>query len=150
MTRKVALISGASRGIGAAIARTLARMDCDVVLTCVNRRVAAEALAGELRELGGKVWVTQFDVKDGVQSKAAIEGVLAETEIHIVVNNAGVAADAPFPGLSKDAWHSVIDTSLDGFFHVTQPLVMPMVRRRSGGASSTSRASRACTATAGR
>lgn len=132
MTRKVALITGASRGIGAAIARTLAADGLDVAITCVHQRAAADALAGELRALGGKVWVSQFDVTDEAQSRAAIEQLLAETPIHIVINNAGVAADAPFPALSREAWHRVIDTTLDGFFHVTQPLVMPMVRRKWG------------------
>jgi len=132
VTRKVALITGASRGIGAAIARTLAADGMDVVLTCVHQRAAVDALAEELRALGGKVWVAQFDVKDAAQSKAAIEQLLAETQIHIVVNNAGVSSDAPFPALSSEAWHRVVDTTLDGFFHVTQPLVMPMVRRKWG------------------
>jgi len=132
VTRKVALISGASRGIGAAIARTLAKEGLDIALTCVHQRAAADAIATEVRELGGKAWVAQFDVRDAATSRAAIEKLLAETEIHVVVNNAGVAADAPFPGLSTEAWNSVIDTSLDGFFHVTQPRIMPMVRRRWG------------------
>ena len=132
MTRKVALVSGASRGIGAAIARTLAREGHDVVLTCVSQRAAADAIAGEIRALGCQAWVSQFDVKDGAATRAAIEALLAETPVHIVVNNAGVSADAPFPGLSQDAWHRVIDTTLDGFFNVTQPLVMPMVRRKWG------------------
>ena len=134
MTRKVALVTGASRGIGAAVARTLAREGdgLDLVITCVHQRAAADALAEELRRLGGKVWVAQFDVKDEAQARAAIEQLLAETPIHIVVNNAGVAADGLFPALSSDAWHRVIDTSLDGFFHVTQPLIMPMVRRKWG------------------
>ena len=132
MTRKVALITGASRGIGAAIARTLAADGMDVVLTCVHQRAAVDALAEELRALGGKAWVAQFDVKDAAQSKAAIDQLLAETQIHVVVNNAGVSSDAPFPALSSEAWHRVVDTTLDGFFHVTQPLVMPMVRRKWG------------------
>lgn len=132
MTRKVALVSGASRGIGAAVARTLATEGVDVVLTCVHQRAAADALAEELRQLGGKAWVAQFDVKDEAQSRAAIDQLLAETPIHIVVNNAGVASDGLFPALSSEAWNTVIDTSLAGFFHVTQPLIMPMVRRRWG------------------
>jgi 3-oxoacyl-[acyl-carrier protein] reductase len=132
MTRRVALVTGASRGIGAAIARTLARDGLDIALTCVHRREPADALAAEIRELGRTAWVQQFDVRDATAAHAAIEQLLAQTEIHVVVNNAGVSADAPFPGLSSDAWHSVVDTSLDGFFHVTQPLIMPMVRRKAG------------------
>jgi 3-oxoacyl-[acyl-carrier protein] reductase len=131
-TRKVALVTGASRGIGAAIARTLANDGLDIALTCLHQRAAADALAAEIRELGRRTWVAQFDVRNADQSRAAIEQLLAETELHIVVNNAGVTADAAFPALSSAAWHSVIDTSLDGFFHVTQPLVMPMVRRKWG------------------
>jgi 3-oxoacyl-[acyl-carrier protein] reductase len=132
MTRKVALVTGASRGIGAAVARTLAHEGLDIVLTCLHQRAAADAVAAQIRELGRQAWVAQFDVKDGEGSRAAIEQLLAQTEIHVVVNNAGVVADAVFPALSRDAWHSVVDTSLDGFFHVTQALVMPMVRRRWG------------------
>jgi 3-oxoacyl-[acyl-carrier protein] reductase len=132
MTRKVAMVTGASRGIGAAVARTLANDGLDVVLTCVHQRAAADALAEELRARGRQIWVAQFDVTDAAASRAAIDALLAQTEIHILVNNAGVVADAAFPALSSAAWHRVIDTSLDGFFHVTQPLVMPMVRRRWG------------------
>jgi 3-oxoacyl-[acyl-carrier protein] reductase len=132
ITRKVALVTGASRGIGAAVARTLARDGVDIALTCVQQRAAADALAAELRELGRNTWVLQFDVADAAQARAALDELLTQTEIHIVVNNAGVIADAAFPALSAEAWHRVVDTSLDGFFHVTQPLVMPMVRRRWG------------------
>jgi 3-oxoacyl-[acyl-carrier protein] reductase len=103
-----------------------------VALTCVGRRAAADAVADELRALGARAWVLQFDVRDAAAAKGAVEGLLAETEVHVVVNNAGVIADGPFPGLAPDAWHGVLDTTLDGFFHVTQPLVMPMVRRRWG------------------
>ena len=129
---RVALVTGASRGIGAAVARTLAAEGADIVLTCVHKREAADGLADEIRALGRRAWVEQFDVRDADGSRAALTRILAETPVHIVVNNAGVSADDPFPALTPDGWHRVIDTSLGGFFHVTQPLVMPMVRRRWG------------------
>ncbi len=132
MTRRVALVTGGSRGIGAACARTLARDGHDVAITCVGRRPAADAIADELRALGARAWVLQFDVRAAAETKAALEGLLAETEVHVLVNNAGVLADGPFPGLSAESWHGVLDTTLDGFFHVTQPLVMPMARRKWG------------------
>lgn len=132
MNRKVALVTGGSRGIGAAIARTLARDGLDLALACVRNRAAADTLAAELRGLGGRVWVLQFDVRAAADCKAALDQLLGETDVHVVVNNAGVVADAAFPALSSEAWHSVVDTSLDGFFHITQPLIMPMVRRRWG------------------
>ncbi len=132
MSRKVALVTGGSRGIGAAVVRTLARDGFDVALTCLHQRAAADVVAEEARLLGANTWVLQFDVKSGPDTRAAIETLLANTEVHIVVNNAGVSADAAFPAMSADAWHSVVDTTLNGFFHVTQPLVMPMARRKWG------------------
>ncbi len=131
-SRKVALVTGASRGIGAAIARTLARDGLDVVLTCAKERAAAETIAEALRAGGARAWVRQFDVRDEAAVRADLTALLEETPVHVLVNNAGVTADAPFPGLSGEQWQRVLDTSLGGFFHVTQPLIMPMARRRWG------------------
>lgn len=132
MSGRVALVTGGSRGIGAAVAMTLAKDGFDVALTCVRNRDAGHALAAQVRALGRRAWVLQFDVTRATDSRAAVEQLLGETEVHVVVNNAGRIADGAFPALTSDDWHQVVDTSLDGFFHVTQPLLMPMVRRRWG------------------
>jgi 3-oxoacyl-[acyl-carrier protein] reductase len=129
---RVALVTGGSRGIGAAVARALAARGHDVALSCVARRAAAEEVADEVRALGRRAWVLEVDVRDAAATRAALDGLLAETPIDILVNNAGVVADAPFAALTDDDWHRVVDTSLDGFFHVTRPLVLPMAQRRWG------------------
>src|SRR6202000_930268 len=69
---------------------------------------------------------------DSDRSRQALEGILNDGPIQILVNNAGIHEDAVFPGMTGDQWHRVIDTSVDGFFNVTQPLTMPMVRARWG------------------
>ncbi|HEY0252228.1 MAG TPA: 3-oxoacyl-ACP reductase FabG [Kofleriaceae bacterium] len=123
---KVALVTGASRGIGAAIARQLARDGFELALTCMSRLPELEQLA---TELGVPTTLAQFDVRDPVATRDALARF---PEIHVVVNNAGVAMDGVFPGLTPEQWHRVIDTTLDGFFNVTQPLIMPMTRRKWG------------------
>ncbi len=86
-----------------------------------------------IQSVGGQAELCCFDVTDAEATRLALEGQLgAGRDIGVVINNAGVVADAPFPALTSDNWTSVTRTSLDGFFHVTQPLVMPMVRRRWG------------------
>jgi 3-oxoacyl-[acyl-carrier protein] reductase len=125
-------VTGASRGIGAAIACTLARDGHDVVLNYARNEAAARAVAEKVRSFGRKAMLCRFDVGDHAETRARIEETLAATPIDVLVNNAGVVADAPFPSLGREAWGSVTRTALDGFYNVTQPLVMPMVRRRWG------------------
>jgi 3-oxoacyl-[acyl-carrier protein] reductase len=128
-----ALITGASRGIGAAIAEALAREGHPVIVNYRANHVAAKALAQRIVDSGGTVELACFDVADPEASRAAMEELLARDEpVGIVVNNAGITRDGPFPGLSRDDWTQVTRTTLDGFFHVTHPLIMPMVRRRWG------------------
>ncbi|MBK9071560.1 MAG: 3-oxoacyl-ACP reductase FabG [Myxococcales bacterium] len=129
---RTALVTGGSRGIGAAVARTLARDGLDVVVTCVQGVAAAEAVAAEVRALGRRAQVLAFDVKDSAATGAAIRVLLESTPIDVVVNNAGIIADGLFPALSAQAWHDVLRTSLDGFYNVTQPLIMAMAKRRWG------------------
>jgi 3-oxoacyl-[acyl-carrier protein] reductase len=128
-----ALVTGASRGIGAAIAEALAADGLAVIINYKSSHEAASALKAKIEAGGGVASLCQFDVADAAETAAAIEGLLAAGDpIGVVVNNAGVVRDAPFPVMERGAWQAVIDTTLGGFFNVTQPLIMPMVRRRWG------------------
>jgi 3-oxoacyl-[acyl-carrier protein] reductase len=128
------LVTGASRGIGRAIALALARGGFDVALNYRSREKEAEAVSAELRALGREAWLLPFDVADRAASAAALEADLRmHGPYYGVVHNAGVTADAAFPAMTGEAWDRVLRTNLDGFFHVVRPLVMPMVRARAGG-----------------
>jgi 3-oxoacyl-[acyl-carrier protein] reductase len=128
-----ALVTGGSRGIGAAIARTLAAAGHRVLVNYRANEDAAAKVVEEITAAGGTAEALQFDVRDAEGVTAALERVTARGDaIGIVVNNAGVIADGPFPGMEYDAWDKVVRTTLDGFYNVTRPLVMPMVRRRNG------------------
>ena len=129
-----ALITGGSRGIGAAIAAALARAGHPIVLNYHSNETAALATKAAIEAAGGLVELARFDVADATQTAEAVSRLVADEErpIGILVNNAGIARDAAFPALEQDDWQRVTRTTLDGFFHVTRPLVMPMVRRRWG------------------
>jgi len=128
------LVTGASRGIGRAIALLLGRDGFDVGVHCVSNTAAAEAVASEIEALGRSASLLQFDVGD---REAVAEALERDLEAHGaywgVVSNAGVHADAAFPAMSGESWDRVLRTNLDGFYNVVKPLVMPMVRGRNGG-----------------
>ncbi len=129
---KYALVTGGSGAIGAAICRQLA-VDGLHVIVHANRNVeAAEALRAEIVAAGGSSSTVSFDVADETATRAALEPLVAQQPIQVLVNNAGMHDDAVFPGMSSAQWHRVIDVSLNSFFHVTQPLTMPMIRTRWG------------------
>ncbi len=129
---KRALVTGGSGGIGAAICRRLAA-DGHHVIVHGNRSLdKAEAVVTAIRAAGGSAEAVAFDVTDRAATAAALETLLAAGAIQILVNNAGIHADAVFPGMSGEQWDSVIAVSLNGFYNVTQPLTMPMIRTRWG------------------
>jgi 3-oxoacyl-[acyl-carrier protein] reductase len=131
--KPTALVTGASRGIGAAIARRLAADGLHVVINYRTQHARAGEVVAAIEAAGGSAEAMGFDVRDRDAATRAVEALLErESPVQVLVNNAGVAADAPFPALEPEAWEEVTRTTLDGFYNVTRPLVMPMVRRRRG------------------
>jgi 3-oxoacyl-[acyl-carrier protein] reductase len=129
---KRALVTGGSGGIGAAVCKRLAADGLHFIVHANRNRDAAEKLVEEIKVAGGSAEVSVFDVTDADATKAALEALLEAGPIQVLVNNAGIHSDAVFPGMSSKQWHEVIDVSLHGFFNVTQPLMMPMIRTRWG------------------
>ena len=129
---KRALVTGGSGGIGAAICQRLARAGLHVLVHANRNRASAETVAGEIRAAGGSAETVAFDVADAAASRAALEAMLAAGPIQVLVNNAGIHDDAPLAGMTLEQWRRVIDVSLNGFYNVTQPLLLPMLRTRWG------------------
>lgn len=129
---KRALVTGGSGDIGAAICRRLAADGCYVYIHANRNLAKATALAEDISKMGGAAEAIAFDVTDAEASRVVLEGLVSELPIQVLINNAGVHDDAVFPGMNAAQWHKVLAVSLDGFFHVTQPLTMPMIRSRWG------------------
>ncbi len=128
-----ALVTGGSRGIGAAVCRHLAKMGHPVIVNYLSNSDAAAAVVNSIQEAGGEAEALQFDVADTAATQAAIDQMLSDKRpISVIVNNAGVVRDAPLPAMSPDAWNDVIQTTLGGFYNVTKPLLMQMVQKRWG------------------
>ena len=129
---KRALVTGASGGIGRAIAQRLARDGAEVIVHANSRLDAAQAIAADIVAAGGRAEACAFDLTQREAVQAACDRLLAAGPVQVLVNNAGTHQDAAFPALRESQWHEVIDVSVHGFFHVTQALVMPMIRTRWG------------------
>jgi 3-oxoacyl-[acyl-carrier protein] reductase len=129
---KRALVTGGSGAIGAAVCRGLAQDGFHVYVHANSRVQRAQAVVDEIAAAGGSAEVLVFDVTDPQAVSAVLEPLVDSAPIQVLVNNAGIHDDAVFPGMRSSQWHSVIDVSLNGFFHVTQSLMMTMIRSRWG------------------
>jgi len=127
-----ALVTGGSGALGAAICRRLGALVFHVVVHANTGLDRAERVAREIREAGGSAGAARFDVADRAASEAALEKLLEDGPIQVLVNNAGVNDDAVMPGMRPEQWEHVIGVSLNGFFNVTRPLLLPMMRTRWG------------------
>ena len=133
MTTRV-LISGASRGIGRAIALALAAQGHEIGINYLNNHTAAQETLETIRAAGGSAYLIPFDVSDREAAKEAITQDMEARGVYWgVVCNAGITADAPFPLLSGDKWDRVLRTNLDAFYNLLHPVVLPMAQARRGG-----------------
>ncbi len=129
---KRALVTGGSGALGAAISKALAADGYHVLVHANGSPARAQALAAEIAASGGSAEAIAFDVTDAVATTSALERVLESGPIQILVNNVGIHDDAVMPAMRREQWGRVIDVSLNGFFNVTQPLLMPMIGTRWG------------------
>ena len=129
-----ALVTGGSRGIGAACALALAKAGHPIILNYRTNVEAARKMKEQIEKDGGTVQLAPFDVADPIATQTAIDALLEDGTgpIGVLINNAGIAKDTPFPAMTLEDWQSVTRTTLDGFFNVTRPLTMPMARERWG------------------
>ncbi|WP_066158363.1 3-oxoacyl-ACP reductase FabG [Hydrogenophaga pseudoflava] len=130
--RRRALVTGGSGGIGAAICERLAADGHHVIVHANRGLEKAQALVEKIHAAGGSAEAVAFDITDRAATAAALEALVEAAPIQILVNNAGIHDDAVFPGMTGEQWDRVLDVSLNGFFNVTQPLTMPMMRTRWG------------------
>lgn len=129
---KRALVTGGSGAIGAAVCRALAADGHHVFVHANRNAEQARKVVDEIRVNGGSAGLLTFDVTDADAVASALQPLVEDEPIQILVNNAGIHDDAVFPGMRAQQWHRVIDVSLHGFYHVTQALMMPMIRSRWG------------------
>lgn len=129
---KRALVTGGASPIGAAICHALAREGMHVIVHAHAHADRAAAVAGAVLDAGGIAETVTFDIADAEASAAAVARILESGPVQVLVHNAGTHEDVPMAGMSAAQWHRVIDVSLGGFFHVCQPLLLPMMGTRWG------------------
>ncbi len=140
--QEIAIVTGGSKGIGRAICTELARSGYYIVINYMGDKEGAEQTLAMVEDVGGRGEIYQFDIRDGQTTEKVVEDIAKRLgRIDILINNAGIIADGLFMMMSPDNWHSVIDTSLNGFYNMTRPVIEQMVRRRKGSIVSISSAS---------
>jgi 3-oxoacyl-[acyl-carrier protein] reductase len=127
-----ALVTGGSGAIGAAICHRLAGAGMHVIVHAHRNATQAQAVAEQIAAAGGSAEAACFDVTDADAARRALDALLEQGTIQVLVNNAGIHDDATMAGMTESQWHRVIDVSLNGFFNITQPLLLPMARTRWG------------------
>ncbi len=133
MEKKVALVTGASRGIGKACAIELAKAGYDVAVSYAGNEEAANKTVAELKDLGVNAKAYKFDVSDKEACAKAVEEVLADFgKLDVLVNNAGITRDGLFMRMSAENWEAVINTNLSSAFYMTSPAIKTMIKQRSG------------------
>lgn len=129
---KRALITGGSGHIGSTICQRLAQQGFHVIVHANTHALKAKAITDAISANGGSAESSIFDVTDLENTQRGLSQLMEEGPIQILVNNAGIYHDAPMAGMSHQEWSSVLDVSTNGFFNVTQPLLMQMMRTRWG------------------
>ena len=129
---KKALITGGSGDIGSAICERLAQMNFHVIVHSNSNLAKAEIIVEQMIARGHSAEAVTFDITDYATTKRKLDSLVEAEPIQIIINNAGIHQDAPLAGMSHTDWLKVINVSLNGFYNVTQPLLMPMIRTRWG------------------
>lgn len=137
--KKVALVTGGSRGIGKACAFELAKAGCDVVINYAGNSEAAEKTVEELKALGSNASCYKFDVSNQAEVDENIAKIIEQYgRIDVLLNNAGITRDDLFIRMDADKWNAVINTNLNSAFYVSKPVVKLMMKQRSGAIINTS------------
>jgi 3-oxoacyl-[acyl-carrier protein] reductase len=131
--KKTALVTGGSRGIGRAICIELAQSGCHIIVNYKSNEQAAIETVSMIEKNGGTAEISKFDVSNGEETAGSIESLIQKHDcIDILINNAGITSDGLFVMMQDEDWHSVINTSLNGFFNCTKPVLKKMIRKRNG------------------